>query len=495
MKNIVKEYCTKLDKLGISYKLLEHPKMREVQDVMDYLGFPIEDGFSTLVMKTEKGYVAIIRRDDHKLSVKKAKRVLGVKELEMVESKEFEKLTGLPSGAVHILPPVKKMLLDKKLFDKEFLIGGSGSLDCSVKYKTEELRKIPGAVVEDLIIDEKKQVKINRVLSGITPSGDQLHIGNYFGAVKPQFDLQAKTEACYYFVADLHALTTVQDRDRLELCIVNNVLDYIALGLDVEKSVYFRQSDVPEHSMLAVVLANYVSFGLTNRMHAFKDKLAKGVTKESINMGLFNYPILMAADILLYKSDGVPVGEDQRQHIEFARNVAKSFNKTHKKTFPIPEPLIGKGSKGKLVGTDGERKMSKSLGNKIDIFSDEKVIKKQIMSCFTDPNRIKATDPGKVEGNPVFIYHDFINDDKKEVQDLKDRYRKGKVGDVEVKEKLFEAHMRMFKEAREKRKELEKNPDIARKVLKNGAEKAREFAKKTLAEVYEVIGITNKLNS
>ena len=117
------------------------------------------------------------------------------------------------------------------------------------------------------------------------------------------------------------------------------------------------------------------------------------------------------------------------------------------------------------------------------------------MSCFTDPNRIKATDPGKVEGNPVFIYHDFINDDKKEVQDLKDRYRKGKVGDVEVKEKLFEAHMRMFKEAREKRKELEKNPDIARKVLKNGAEKAREFAKKTLAEVYEVIGITNKLNS
>lgn len=494
MNKVVKDYCKRLDKLGISYQLLEHPKMREVQDVMDYLGYPIEEGFSTLVMKTEKGYVAIIRRDDHQLSVKKAKKIFGVKELEMVESKEFEKLTGLPSGAVHVLPPVEKMLLDKKLFEKKFLIGGSGSLGVSVKYKTEELKKIPNSSLADVVLDEKKQVKINRVLSGITPSGDQLHIGNYIGAVKPQFDLQDKTEACYYFVADLHALTTVQDKDRLELCIVNNVLDYIALGLDVEKSVYFRQSDVPEHSMLAIVLANYVSFGLTNRMHAFKDKLAKGVAKESINMGLFNYPILMAADILLYKPDGVPVGEDQRQHIEFARNVAKSFNKTHKKTFPIPEPLIGKGSVGKLVGTDGERKMSKSLGNKIDIFSDEKVIKKQIMGCFTDPNRVKATDPGKVEGNPVFIYHDLINDDKKEVNDLKERYRKGKVGDVEVKERLFDAHMRLFKEARRKRKELEKKPEIARKVLKDGAEKAREFAKKTMAEVYEIIGISNKLN-
>jgi len=349
-------------------------------------------------------------------------------------------------------------------------------------------------VVADVTLDQKEKVKIRRVLSGITPSGNQLHIGNYIGAVKPQFDLSEKTEASYYFVADLHALTTVQDREKLESNIVNNVLDYIALGLDVEKSVYFRQSDVLEHSQLAIVLANYVSFGLTNRMHAFKDKLAKGVAKESINMGLFNYPILMAADILLYKPDGVPVGEDQRQHIEFARNVAKSFNKTHQETFPIPEPLIGKGNEGKVVGTDGERKMSKSLNNQIDIFSDEAVIRKQIMGCFTDPNRVRATDPGKVEGNPIFIYHDLINDDKKEVEGIKDRYRKGKVGDVEVKERLFKAHMRLFKEARKKRKELEKKPEIARKVLKDGAEKAREFAKETLAEVYKIIGITNKLN-
>jgi len=494
INKVVKDYCKKLDKLGIGYELLEHPKMREVQDVMDYLGFPLEDGFSTLVMKTDNGDVAIIRRDDCQLSLKKAKKILDSKLLKMTTNKEFEKLTGVPSGAAHILPPVKKVLLDKRLFEKKYLIGGSGSLSYSIKYKAEELKKIPGSVVVDIVLDQKEKVKIRRVLSGITPSGNQLHIGNYIGAVKPQFDLQNKVEASYYFVADLHALTTVQDRDRLESNIVNNVLDYIALGLDLKKSAYFRQSDVPEHSLLAIVLANYVSFGLTNRMHAFKDKLAKGVSKESINMGLFNYPILMAADILLYKPDGVPVGEDQRQHIEFARNVAKSFNKVHGKTFPIPEPLIGKGNKGKIVGTDGERKMSKSLNNTIDIFSDEKVIKKQIMGCFTDPKRIRATDPGRVEGNPVFIYHDFINDDKGEVEDLKKRYREGKVGDVEVKERLFEAHKRLFGPARKKRKELEKNPELVKKVLVDGAKKASEFARKTIDEIYKTIGIKNKLN-
>jgi len=491
---IVKNYCKRLDKLGIGYKLLKHPKMREVQDVMDYLGFPLEDGFSILVMKADGEYVGIIRRDDCQLSLKKTKRILGVKELEMMAEKEFEKLTGLVSGAAHILPPVKKILLDKRLFEKKYLIGGSGSLSYSVRYKVEEFKKIPGSTMVDIVLDKKEEVRIKRVLSGITPSGNKLHIGNYIGAVKPQFDLQGKVEASYYFVADLHALTTVQDRKQLESNIVNNVLDYMALGLDLKKSAYFRQSDVPEHSQLAIVLANYVSFGLTNRMHAFKDKLAKGMSKESINMGLFNYPILMAADILLYKPDGVPVGEDQRQHIEFARNVAKSFNKTHGKVFPIPEPLIGKGSQGRIVGTDGERKMSKSLGNTIDIFSDEKVIKKQIMGCFTDPKRIRATDPGRVEGNPVFIYHDLINDDKEEVEDLKKRYRKGRVGRCEVKERLFEAHKRLFGVARKKRKELEKNPELVKRVLADGAKKASEFARETIDEVYEVIGIKNKLN-
>lgn len=332
-----------------------------------------------------------------------------------------------------------------------------------------------------------------RILSGITPSGNQLHIGNYFGAVSPQIALQ-DTHDTYYFVADLHALTTVHDAMALEKNITGVVLDYLALGLDPSKCVFFRQSDVPEHSQLAVVLANYVSYGQMKRMHAYKDKLQTGTSEESINMGLFNYPILMAADILMYKPYGVPVGEDQRQHIELTRDIAENFNKTYKTdTFPLPEPLISK-ELGRIIGTDGERKMSKSLGNIIGIFDDEKIIEKQIMSCFTDPKRLKATDPGRVEGNPIFIYHDLINDNLEEVSDLKERYRAGTVGDVEVKRKLIEAHKVKFGEARARREILLNDMTIVKKILAEGAVKARKFASETLSEVYRVIGETNQLN-
>lgn len=332
-----------------------------------------------------------------------------------------------------------------------------------------------------------------KILSGITPSGSQLHIGNYFGAVAPQIALQDSHET-YYFVADLHALTTIHDKEQLEKNIEGVVLDYLALGLDPEKCVFFRQSDVSEHSQLAVVLANYISYGQMKRMHAYKDKLQSGSSEESINMGLFNYPILMAADILLYKPYGVPVGEDQRQHIELARDIAESFNKTYSSsTFPLPEALISK-EQGRIVGTDGTRKMSKSLGNIIGIFDDEKVIEKQIKSSFTDPNRLKATDPGKVEGNTVFIYHDLINDNKQEVEELKKRYREGTVGDMEVKQKLIEAHKRKFEVARARRKELEGNLELVRNILQEGAKKAKVVASMTMEEVYKVIGERNKLS-
>lgn len=333
------------------------------------------------------------------------------------------------------------------------------------------------------------QTQQKRVLSGITPSGSSLHIGNYFGAVKPQIELQNQVDQAYYFVADLHALTTVQEREQLEQNILGVVMDYIALGLDPEKVVFFRQSDVPAHSQLAVILANYISYGQMQRMHAFKDKLQKNTDAGSINMGLFNYPILMAADILLYKPYGVPVGEDQRQHIELARDIAENFNRAYgQEIFPLPEPLITKET-GKIIGTDGERKMSKSLGNTIGIFDDEATIRLQIMSSYTDPNRVKATDPGKVEGNPIFMYHDLINDDVAEVEDLKQRYREGKVGDVEVKQKLLAAHQRLFSSAREKRMEMSSNLASVEAILEKGAAKASEFAHQTLTEVYQVLGL------
>jgi tryptophanyl-tRNA synthetase len=338
--------------------------------------------------------------------------------------------------------------------------------------------------------------KIKTVVSGITPSGNMLHIGNYFGAIKPHLEMQNEVENAYYFIADLHALTTVKDKSVLENNIRNVILDYLALGLDPEKVVFFRQSQVESHSELAIILANYISFGQMQRMHAFKDKLQEGEVVENINMGLFNYPILMAADILLYKPYGVPVGEDQRQHIELARDIAQNFNKTYQtEFFPLPEPMIDKKKEiSKVVGTDGVRKMSKSLGNVIGIFDDEEVIRKQIMSCFTDPTRIKASDPGKVEGNPVFIFHDLLNDNPEEVEDLKARYTKGEVGDVEVKEKLFNAHMRYFKLARERRKQLEQDMTSVEAILEKGKVKATEVAVKTVVEVKDLIGLSKTLS-
>lgn len=342
----------------------------------------------------------------------------------------------------------------------------------------------------------KNMDKIKTVVSGITPSGNMLHIGNYFGAIKPHLELQDMVENAYYFIADLHALTTVKDKAILENNIKNVILDYLALGLDPDKVVFFRQSQVESHSELAVILSNYISYGQMQRMHAFKDKLQDGEVVENINMGLFNYPILMAADILLYKPFGVPVGEDQRQHIELARDIAENFNKTYKtKFFPLPVPMIDRKKEiSKVVGTDGVRKMSKSIGNVIGIFDAEEVIRKQIMSCFTDPNRIKATDPGKVEGNPVFIFHDLLNDNLEEVQDLKNRYVKGEVGDVEVKEKLFNAHQRYFQFARENRRKLETDTDYVDDILDKGRKAAIVGSSETLEQIKDLIGLKVKLS-
>lgn len=329
-----------------------------------------------------------------------------------------------------------------------------------------------------------------RIVSGINPSGSSLHIGNFFGAVKPQIDLQNDQDyETFYFLADLHALTTVQNPNVLSANVRNVVLDYLALGLDPEKCTFFRQSMTSAHTQLAIVLANFIGLGQMKRMHAYKDKLQKGADADMVNMGLFNYPILMAADILLYKPFGVPVGEDQRQHVELARDIAENFNKNYgQEVFPLPEPLIAK-DLGKIVGTDGERKMSKSLGNIIGIFEDDATIRKQIMGCFTDPQRLKATDPGKVEGNPVFIYHDLLNENKAEVAELKDRYRLGQVGDVEVKEKLFLAHQQYFAEARARRVKLAEHPNEVSDILIKGADRANKVSNNTMQEVYSVIGL------
>lgn len=329
---------------------------------------------------------------------------------------------------------------------------------------------------------------MKRILSGINPSGSgSLHIGNYLGAVK-QFIELAKTYECFLFIADLHALTTVQNRLQLEKNVKELVINELALLGDLTNITFFRQSDVPYHSELMVILNNFTPLGLLKRAHAYKDKLEKNTSWEEINMGLFSYPVLMAADILLYQPDLVPVGKDQKQHIEITRDIAERFNKTFKKKiFKLPEAYIPKET-AVILGTDGKRKMSKTLGNVIEIFAKEEMIRKQVMSCYTDPTRIHPTDPGHIEGNMVFTYLDFFGE-KEKTQELKTLYQQGKVKDVEVKDYLFFSLMKTFKTARERYKELSASPAKVKKILEEGAEKAKTVASQTIREVREAVGL------
>ncbi len=342
-----------------------------------------------------------------------------------------------------------------------------------------------------------KRGSMKRFLSGITPSGDgSLHIGNYLGAVR-QFVELAKTNECFLMVADLHGLTTIQDKKQLTHNIETLILNELALlrGFLTEeefsKIVFFRQSDVPMHTECQSILNNVTPLGLLKRAHAYKDKLAGDVMEDDINVGLFSYPMLMAADILLYQSDLVPVGKDQKQHIEITRDIADRFNKIFKKkVFTLPEPYIPE-EVAVVLGIDGKRKMSKTLGNIISIFESEEVIKKQVMGTYTDPTRKHATDLGHIEGNMVFSYLDFFGEPQK-VSELKDQYKKGAVGDVEVKEYLFESLMGTFMNARKQYDELKANPKNVREILENGQEKALAVASQTMREVRDAVGLTTQ---
>lgn len=496
----VLDYSNKLKDLSIEHTILEHPPLVEVEDVQKYLHATLADAGAVIIMKAGDSFVAVMRRGDCKLDFKKIKKLLKITNLRVATNEEFSEITHAPIGAAHVLYPSLRTLIDKKVFETEYINAGSGSLTHTFRYKTSDLKKLPTAEEVDISetttnIVEKKLKDSYSILTGITPSGSgEVHIGNYLGAVVPFLELQKKANKVYFFIADLHALTTVQNKEEMKRNVENLVLSYLAFGIDTEKVVFYRQSDIPQHTELQSILNNVTPLSLIKRAHAYKDKLQKGADPEEINMGLFSYPVLMAADILLYDPDYVPVGDDQKQHIEITRDVAGFFNKTFGETFILPDIYNMKES-ARLVGTDGQRKMSKSLNNYIAVFAEEKIIKKQIMSCFTDPNRKKVTDPGQVEGNPVFTYHRLLNDNKAEVTDLEARYKKGTVSDVEVKEKLYNAILTKFKKERVLYNELKANPDKIKRILEEGAKKAQTQAVKKMMEVREKVGITNKYSS
>jgi tryptophanyl-tRNA synthetase len=319
-----------------------------------------------------------------------------------------------------------------------------------------------------------------RVLSGVQPSGI-LHIGNYFGAIRQFIKLQ-EDHQCYYFLADLHALTTVRESSLMRQLTRSLVTAFLALGLDEQRSVIYRQSDVPETLELSWYLSCVTSMGLLQRCHSYKDKVAQGVTPSH---GLFAYPVLMAADILIVGSNLVPVGKDQKQHLEVTRDIAASFHTTYEcEVFTMPEPLILE-DVAVVPGLDG-RKMSKSYGNTIDIFGPEKDIRKRIMSIKTDSTPVEAPKPTDDSSLYELLKVFAPAADKDWVERA---FAEGGVGYGDMKKRLFGYFLETFGAARQRYKELEKDPAEVERVLARGADRARETAIPLVDEIRRVVGI------
>ena len=318
-----------------------------------------------------------------------------------------------------------------------------------------------------------------RVLSGIQPTG-RLHIGNFFGAMRQHLQLQAEHD-CFYFIADYHALTSNPTPAEVAEHTLNVAMDYIALGLDTKKTVFWRQSDVPEVTELAWILSCVTPMGLLQRCTSYKDKIAQGL---SPNHGLFAYPVLQAADILIYRTDLVPVGADQKQHIEVTRDIAARFNNAYGEVFNLPAERILE-QVAVVPGTDG-RKMSKSYGNTIEIFEPEKNVRKKIMRIVTDSTPLeRPKDPDKCN---VFALLKLVAS-MDELTAWENRYRSGGMGYGEAKKRLAELMIDYFKPFRQKRTDIENDIDYVKKVLADGAEWAGAVAAETLADVRKAVGL------
>lgn len=326
-----------------------------------------------------------------------------------------------------------------------------------------------------------------RVVSGMRPTG-QLHLGHLVGALNNWVALQEKYE-CFYFIADWHALTSdFADTSRLTSFAYENAADWIAAGLDPERSTLFVQSLVPEHAELFLLLSMVVPVSWLERVPTYKEQQENLTEKDLSGLGFLSYPLLQTADVAIYDGRFVPVGEDQVAHLELARESVRRFNNFFGDVLVEPQPLLT--TFARLPGLDGDKKMSKSLGNTIHLSDSADDVKKKVMRMYTDPKRVRADIPGTVEGNPVFTYHDAFNPNTAEVDDLKARYRAGKVGDVEVKTKLANALNAHLEPIRDRRAAALAKPHYVRDILVEGSRRARSIAVQTMERVRDAVKVS-----
>jgi len=333
-----------------------------------------------------------------------------------------------------------------------------------------------------------------RLLTGDRPTG-KLHLGHYVGSLVNRVQLQDEY-TCYFIIADLHTLTTRPEKEAIAEIPDNvreMVLDYLAAGIDPRKSTIYLQSAVHAVYEMNLFFEMLVTVNRLNRVPDIKDMArAANLEDELLPFGLLGYPVLQAADILMPRAHLVPVGKDNESHVELTREIARRFNRLYGEIFPIPDVMLS--HVPTLVGTDGQAKMSKSLGNAIFLSDDTKTVRKKVFSMYTDPKRISADIPGTVEGNPVFIYHDVFNPDRDEVEDLKTRYRAGRVGDVEVKEKLTRALNAFLDPMREKRAYFAGQKGLVERIVFEGTERANAIANETLHEMKKAMGFRSLHN-
>jgi tryptophanyl-tRNA synthetase len=328
-----------------------------------------------------------------------------------------------------------------------------------------------------------------RILTGDRPTGP-LHLGHYVGSLQNRVRLQDEYDT-YVLIADIQALTdNFEHPEMLAANVFEVALDYLAVGLDPDKVKIVVQSMVPELSELTTYFMNLVTVATLERNPTVKEEIKQRNFVKGVPVGFWSYPISQAADITIFKADLVPVGEDQLPMIEQAREIVRRFNRLYAKVLVEPKAMLG--SVARLPGTDGGAKMSKSLGNCIYLGDPPDMVRKRVMSMFTDPTRIHPTDPGHVEGNPVFTYHDVFNPNKAEVDDLKERYRKGTVGDVEVKQRLYDALINFLAPIRERRMQYAGNPKRVYEIIIEGTREGRTLAQATMDEVRTAMKIAYK---
>ena len=324
-----------------------------------------------------------------------------------------------------------------------------------------------------------------RILTGIRPTGS-LHLGHYGGALKQWVELQDDYE-CFFLIADYQVSDYVDDIDHVRRSVWDVALDWLAVGLDPQKGHYVIESQVPQHAELTTLLSWYLPMGPLRKNPTLKSEMETlEAAKKSVPVGFFIYPLMQIANILMPRAHLVPVGEDQLPHVELTRDVAERFNReTGVEVFPIPQAKVG--AVPRLVGIDGDAKMSKSRGNTIDLKNDAETVRKKVMSMFTDPHHLRKEDPGKVEGNPVFMYHDAFNPDVDDVANMKEHYQRGGLGDVDVKKKLIVAINNLLDPMRERRAYYEAHPKLVQEALEAGSAVGYAAAEATIIEVRKAL--------